>query len=215
MQHGSWSQPPSVFIIAGFSPCLKRLIPLHPGCQVCLNFSKLSPPLFSQHSRKKKSNYKNSCFFFSSSFSFFFFPSLHRASCALAPLSTLRRRIKSTSVAQNRISLLLLFCLLLFLVCVTFSWPFCPLLIFDLPVVCFSTSPFLFSTNIITGSVHSRSAPHHPPVWTENQTITYLKVPACHWLDSYVCIYACNYMCNTVRSLFTFCKPAINLQVGV
>lgn len=59
----------SVFKKEGFSPCLKRLMPLHLGCQGCLNFSKLSPALFSQH-RQKKSNYKNICaFFFSRSLS--------------------------------------------------------------------------------------------------------------------------------------------------
>lgn len=44
----------SVFIIQGFSPCLKRLIPLHPGCRDCLNFPKLSPPLLTQHQQQKK-----------------------------------------------------------------------------------------------------------------------------------------------------------------
>lgn len=48
----SWSL--SVFIIKGFSPCLKRLLLLHPGCQGCFNFSKLSPPLFSQQWQEEK-----------------------------------------------------------------------------------------------------------------------------------------------------------------
>lgn len=41
-------------MIEGFSLCLKRSLPGHLGCRSCLNFFKLSSPLFSQHQQKKK-----------------------------------------------------------------------------------------------------------------------------------------------------------------
>lgn len=75
------SESLSVFIIEGFSPCLKRLIPLHPGCQGCLNFSKLSPPLFSQHWQKKAIT-KIAAIFFSP------FPSTVPLCSLLCPLYT-------------------------------------------------------------------------------------------------------------------------------
>lgn len=215
MQHGSWSQPPSVFIIAGFSPCLKRLIPLHPGCQVCLNFSKLSPPLFSQHSWKKKAITKIAAFFFF----FFFFFLLFPPPCLLCSRSSVHSALENKehecSTEQNLITLVILPSSFFF-VC-DFFLTFLPLAYLQFSChLLRPTSPFLFvnkHNHWQCARLFYSSSPSC--VDGESSNHTYLKVLACHRLDLYVCIHAYNYMCNTVRPLFTFCKPAIHLPVGV
>lgn len=89
----------SVFIIEGFSPCLKRLIPLHPGCQGCLNFSKLSLPLFSQRWQKKAIT-KIAVFF--------------PLPLCLSSLSSVHSVLNKgeTGLTKNRFSLSCFFCLL-------------------------------------------------------------------------------------------------------
>lgn len=82
LQPSSWSQSLPlrlVFIIRrGFSACYKRLISLHPGCQGCLNFPKLSPTAFLSAPAKKAIT-KIAAFFFSSVCLPLLF-SLHRSS---------------------------------------------------------------------------------------------------------------------------------------
>lgn len=82
------TQPPipeslSVFIIQGFSRCLKRLITPHPGCRGCLNFANLNFSLGAGKKKKKKVKKitKMAVFFFS-----YFLLSLSCASFLLSPL---------------------------------------------------------------------------------------------------------------------------------
>lgn len=52
-----------MFIIKGFSPCLKRLLLLHPGCQGCFNFSKpFTTTFLSAMARGKKAVIKIAAF---------------------------------------------------------------------------------------------------------------------------------------------------------
>lgn len=101
------TQPPipeslSVFIIQGFSRCLKRLITPHPGCRGCLNFAKLSPAAFlSALVKKKKKKLRKSQKWL---FSFFLISSFPSPVPPFSSAHSVPKNKREAGLTENRFS---------------------------------------------------------------------------------------------------------------
>lgn len=110
------TQPPipeslSVFIIQGFSRCLKRLITPHPGCRGCLNFAKLSPAAFLSALVKKKKLRKSQKWLFS----FFLISSFPSPVPPFSSVHSVPKNKREAGLTESRFSQLCFLWLLFFI----------------------------------------------------------------------------------------------------